>query len=182
MKEPVALLLARWPVVAALASAAMLAIAHGFQSIGGLEPCLLCLRQREVYWAALAVGVAAVAVDRVYHRVWLCRLFSAALAVIFLVGAGVAAYHAGAEWKWWPGPDACAAASGGATADAMAAALGGAKVEAPRCDEAAWVFLGLSMAGWNAVASLVLAGLSAWAALQPRYLRQLPPQRLPETA
>ena len=35
---------------------------------------------------------------------------------------------------------------------------------APACDKAAWVFLGISMAGWNALISLKLAVLSALAA------------------
>lgn len=179
MREPVALLLARWPCLAALISAAMLAVAHGFQRIGGLDPCLLCLRQREVYWAALAVAVAAVAMDRLYPRIRLRRAACGLLALIFLLGAGVAAYHAGAEWRWWPGPDACAAATGGASADAMAAALGGAPITAPRCDEAAWVFLGLSMAGWNAKISLLLAAISAWAALKRRGLDAIGPTPVP---
>ena len=38
--------------------------------------------------------------------------------------------------------------------------LGGAKIAPPACDKAAWVFLGLSMAGWNALASLGLTALS----------------------
>jgi disulfide bond formation protein DsbB len=53
----------------------------------------------------------------------------------------------------------------------MAELLGGAKIRPPACDEAPWVFLGLSMAGWNALVSLALAGLSAAAALRERSKR-----------
>jgi disulfide bond formation protein DsbB len=179
MKEPTAVLLARWPCLAAIASAAMLATAHGFQQIGGLEPCLLCLRQREAYWAALAIGVAAVALDRLHPRLWIYRAACALLAIAFLVGAGIAVYHAGAEWKLWAGPDACAAAAGPATVESMTAILQGARIEAPRCDEAAWVFLGLSMAGWNALISLALAALSAWAAVQTSAFRKVAPSPEP---
>ena len=157
----------RWSLWAAAASAVMLAVAHAFQTFGGLEPCILCLRQREIYWAALAVGLIGYAGARLAKAPpWTNRAAAALLAAVFLLGAGVAAYHAGAEWKWWPGPAACGAGSGqGASAADMTALLGGAKIAAPRCDEAAWVFLGLSMAGWNVLISLLLAGLSACAAL-----------------
>jgi disulfide bond formation protein DsbB len=77
----------------------------------------------------------------------------------------LAAFHAGVEWKWWPGPAACA---GGATAGAsdIVAMLKGGKVKTPSCDVAAWVFLCLSMAGWNALISLGLAAASAFAGLR----------------
>ena len=41
-------LLRQWPAAAFLASAAMLAIAHAFETFGGLAPCTLCLQQRDV--------------------------------------------------------------------------------------------------------------------------------------
>jgi disulfide bond formation protein DsbB len=84
----------------------------------------------------------------------------AALALIFAAGVALAVYHAGAEWKWWPGPTACSSTGGGVDAGQMADLLGGAKIKPPACDTAAWVFLGLSMAGWNALISLKLTILS----------------------
>jgi disulfide bond formation protein DsbB len=160
-------LLDRWPLAAALASAAMLATAHAFERLGGYAPCLLCLRQREVYWAALALGVAATLLTRLPAGARFRAAAGWALALLFLAGAGVAAYHAGAEWKLWPGPAACAP-SGGVDAGALDAFLKGGQVRAISCTEAPWVFLGLSMAGWNALVSLGLAGLSALAALHGR--------------
>jgi disulfide bond formation protein DsbB len=155
-----------WPLSAACAAAAMLATAHGFEHFGGLAPCTLCFYQRDVYWIALSVGLVGFALT--YARVaWLGPAADAILALVFLAGAGIAAYHAGAEWKWWPGPTTC---SGGGTvgADAMKAFLAGAKLSAPRCDEAAWRMLGLSMAGWNVLISLGLVVLSLAAALRAR--------------
>jgi disulfide bond formation protein DsbB len=152
-------LLRHWPLCALLASAAMLAIAHAFETFGGLEPCNLCLKQREIYWTALGVGVVGVALQRFSWttRSKLAVLFL--LGVIFLYGAGLAAFHAGVEWKWWPGPTTCVAGSG-VSADDMAALLGGGPIQAPACDVAAWVFLGISMAGWNALVSLGLSVIS----------------------
>lgn len=158
--------LRRWPIAAALASAAMLATAHAFERIGGFAPCTLCYRQREVYWAALALAVVGAAAVR-FWRPGLSRWVCALLAVVFLYGAGLAAYHAGVEWKWWPGPTTCTG-GGGVTAADMADLLAGKRIRGPSCDQAAWVFLGLSMAGWNALASLGLSVASLAAALRSR--------------
>ena len=160
-------ILARWRLCAFLASAAMLAAAHAFQTFGGYAPCVLCLRQREVYWVIAALAAAFMVLVRLpggqRWRAATCWV----LALGFVIGAGVAAYHAGAEWKFWPGPAACAAGGGGgvSTAD-LAELMGGAKVRAPACDEAPWIMAGLSMAGWNVVVSLALAALSVMAAVR----------------
>jgi disulfide bond formation protein DsbB len=163
-------ILDRWRLCALLACAAMLAIAHAFESFGGLAPCALCLRQREVYWVAGALALALMILVRLPGGGRLRQASGWLLALAFLIGAGVAAYHAGVEWKFWPGPTTCSGAGGasGVDAAAMSALLEGAKIRPPACDKAAWVFLGLSMAGWNALASLAFAGLSAAAALRER--------------
>jgi len=160
--------LSRWRLCALIASALMLAIAHAFERFGGLAPCLLCLRQREVYWTALALSAGFMAVVRLPGGPRLREATCWVLGMVFLVGAGIAAFHAGAEWKLWPGPAACAGATGRVTAGALAEMMGGKAIEVPRCDEAPWVFAGLSMAGWNALVSLALAGLSVAAARRER--------------
>lgn len=159
----------RWRLCAVLAAAAMLAIAHAFETFGGYAPCTLCLRQREIYWAILGGGLAFMVLVRMPGGPRWRQATCWILGLAFLAGATVAAYHAGAEWKFWPGPQACAATgTGQVTAADMQALLSGAKVRPPACDEAPWVFAGLSMAGWNAVASLSLATLSVLAALRER--------------
>lgn len=152
-----------WPWLAVLASVAMLGAAHAFERFGGLAPCLLCLRQREVYWLALGMGLALVLLER-FGRRWpslpLARWGLAALAAVFVYGGGLAGYHAGVEWHFWPGPAACAPSSGGLSARAVLEALGSAQ-KAPSCDEAPWRLAGISMAGYNALISLGLAIASA---------------------
>lgn len=165
-------LLRHWPLIAAGVSALMLAIAHGFETFGGLAPCELCLRQREVYWAAIAVALIGFVAARMLRRRWGPPLACWLLALVFLIGAGVAGYHAGVEWKWWPGPQSCTG-GGQVTAEAMANLLAGKKIAPPQCDKAAWVWLGLSMAGWNALFSLALAAISAICALRPEAARRL---------
>jgi disulfide bond formation protein DsbB len=158
-------LLRHWPLWALLASAVLLAIAHAFQTFGGLQPCTLCLQQRDVYWTAMAVAALAIIAERTPAKRALQPIFAVLLIGAFAAGAAIAARHAGAEWKWWPGPATCSGGgSGGVNAAALSALMHGAKIAAPRCDEAAWVFLGLSMAGWNCLTSLGLAGMSlaAW--------------------
>jgi disulfide bond formation protein DsbB len=159
----------RWLIWALLSAALMLATAHAFETFGGYAPCTLCLRQREAYWAAGTVALAGVVLTRLPSvRRWRW-VFDAALAVIFAYGLYLAVYHSGAEWKWWPGPTQCS--GGGAKVDLnalTALADGTAKIKPPACDQAAWRWMGLSMAGWNALISLKLIVWSVLALLNDR--------------
>ena len=88
-----------------------------------------------------------------------------AVAAGFLANAGLGVYHAGVEWKFWAGPDTCAAAQG------LSTSAGGLlesieKTRVVRCDEAPWHFLGLSFAGWNVLISLALAAGAVTAAIE----------------
>lgn len=144
-----------WLYVAAGVSAAALAAVHGLQALGW-PPCELCLLEREVFWTALALAVAgrAAAVRFPLAPGVAC----AALAVGFAVGAVLAAYHAGVEWRWWPGPEACTAAPHArvGAADIDAVFSGRRAVHIVRCDQAAFRVAGLSLAGWNALLSAAL--------------------------
>jgi disulfide bond formation protein DsbB len=151
----------RWPLLALLASAAMLATAHTFQAFG-YPPCELCLRQREVYWAVIAISLVALIAQRIAKHPNAATIFATVIGLAFVWGAIVAGFHAGVEWKFWPGPKTC---TGGGTFKPgdLSAALGGPQIVV-MCDEAAWRLLGLSMAGWNALISLGLGLLSFVAA------------------
>lgn len=147
--------------VIAVFAAATLVGAWIFQYGFGLAPCPLCLQQRWPYYATipLAALVAVAAAQKAPRK--LLAVGFALIALIMLVGAGLAGYHAGVEWQWWAGPQDCSAAgtsfSGGAASDLLRR-MGTARVV--RCDEAAWRFLGLSLAGWNVLISLSLAGVA----------------------
>jgi disulfide bond formation protein DsbB len=137
-------------LLAGLGSAGLLAGALAFQYIGGLPPCALCIWQRWPHLAAVVIAAAALALPG--------RLLPAAGAAAALATAGIGAYHSGVEWGWWPGPSTCQAGSvEGLTAQELLDQIMAAPVV--RCDEIAWSLAGLSMAGWNAVASLGLAAL-----------------------
>ena len=169
MMKLIRAVLSQWLLWALFASALMLAIAHAFETFGGLAPCTLCLKQREVYWVAGTVALVGAVVVRLSGFARWRWVFDTALAAVFAASLFYAIYHAGAEWKFWPGPTTCS--GGGAKVDLSmlaAVAKGAVRVKPPACDQAAWVFLGLSMAGWNALISLKLLVLSAWAALNDR--------------
>lgn len=159
-------ILGRWLAFALAASVLMLAAAHAFETFAGLEPCHLCLQQRDAYWAAIGVALLGLVAGRFMPAVrgpW----FEILLALVFLAGAAVAVQQAGAEWKWWSAPEGCSGATTVTAADILRG-LSGKAGRAPRCDEAAGRFLGLSMAGWNALASAGLGLFSAAAALRRR--------------
>lgn len=148
-----------WLLLAALASAALLGGAHAFETFGRYEPCELCYRQRDVHW--LALGVAAISFGVSFVRPGVARIACLVLGLVFLGSAGLAGYHAGIEWKWWPGPATCTGSHfKGVSAADMAALLSGLGHHVVACDDAAWRLFGISMAGYNAVISAGLAALS----------------------
>ncbi len=136
--------------------------ALGFQYIGGYVPCMLCLIERYAYYAAIPVlFVALVLTEGGYSRLASVLFFLVALA--FLANAGLSVYHAGAEWKFWPGPATC---GGGESLTTSAGNLLSdiQHIKVIKCDEAALRFLGISFAGWNVVASALVMAVSFGAA------------------
>lgn len=159
----------------ALAGAVTLAIAWAFQILGGYLPCPLCLQQRVPYYIAVPfAGLLAVAAPRIGPGV--VRLGLAVIGAIFVWGTYLAAFHAGAEWGWWPGPADCAIDLGAVTdASGLLGQLQG--FQPVRCDEAPWRMLGLSFAGWNLVISAGLATAASVAVLsssdQPKRMSRI---------
>ena len=147
-------------VSAVVFGAALLTVltAHAFEHIGGYAPCPLCLQQRYAYYFGVPAAVIAFLAAR-SESFGFARLVLLLIAIGFLLNMGLGIYHAGAEWKFWPGPDTCA---GGFELEWGEEGI----VNTPviRCDEAPWHFLGLSFAGWNAVASAGLAAIALWGA------------------
>ena len=151
---------------AAAASATLLAGAHLFERVGGFIPCILCLDQREAHWTALAVAAVGILFARVFNSRLGAAAAVGAVALVYAVSTGLSFYHTGVEYKFWPGPAICAGgggAEGPVSLDALAAALDG-PTDAPACDDAPWSFLGVSMAGYNMLASAGLFALTAFAA------------------
>lgn len=133
-----------------------------FQYVMDLPPCPLCLEQRVAFYvsvplaALLCLGAAHGAARKVLVLGFL------AIAAVMLWNTGLAVYHAGIEWKFWPGPQDCTGRINFSSPGDVLKQLQNTSLV--RCDQAAWRFLGLSLAGWNVPLSLGLAGVALWGA------------------
>lgn len=141
-------------LAAAGGSLSLLIAALGFQAIG-YAPCELCILQRWPHVVAVLIGAAIFITG--FRPLWALLGMIAAAVVV-----GLASYHTGVELGWWAGPTACTGGIGDIAGMSPADLVNRIR-SAPtvRCDQPAWMFLGLSMAAWNAILSAVL--LLIWA-------------------
>lgn len=155
-------------IVGGLASALLLAGAHVFQALG-YAPCPLCLDQRSVHWLALGVALVGLAAQTIFRARIAAAATVGAAAMVYAVSAGLSGYHAGVEWKFWPGPKSCSAMAESATlpttVEDLAADLAAKKIRGAGCADAQWRLLGVSMAGYNFLISSGLFALTLGAAL-----------------
>ncbi|MDP9413997.1 MAG: disulfide bond formation protein B [Pseudomonadota bacterium] len=145
--------------LALVVPAALLAGALGSQYLGGLHPCEMCHWQRWGHYAALAFAALAFPLRRLPD---LGRSFVWLAALGILSSGFVGAYHAGVEAKVFEGFTQCTTAAGGG-GDLLKDILSAPLV---RCDEVQFQFLGLSMAGWNALISTASAMVILWLSLR----------------
>ncbi|MGE0179188.1 MAG: disulfide bond formation protein B [Sphingomonas sp.] len=146
--------------LALLVPAALLAGAYGSQHLGGLAPCEMCYWQRYAHWAALAFAAIALVggslPDRGRSFVWLAGL---AILTSGLIGF----YHAGVELDYFEGFTQCTAMIAGGSSEDVFNQIMAAPIV--RCDQVQWSFLGISMAGWNAILSGIGALTVLWLSL-----------------
>lgn len=144
--------LGQW--LAILVPGALLAGALGSQHLGGLHPCEMCYWQRYPHWAALALGGLSFFVPRQ------ARLLTMLAALGLAVSGAIGVFHAGVEAGWWEGLTSCSTTAAGASTDELLKSI--LATPLVRCDQVQWSFLGLSLAGWNALISLSTAGAILW--------------------
>ena len=145
-------------LAAAGGSLALMLGAFGFQYIGGLPPCAMCIWQRYPHVVAIVIGLIALRFDTAV----LAWLGAAAASTTAAIGG----YHTGVERGWWEGPTTCSSQPiGGLSTDQLLDQIMSAPLV--RCDDVAWSLMGLSMASWNMIASLVLAAIWIAAARRP---------------
>ncbi|QRM53398.1 disulfide bond formation protein B [Sinorhizobium sp. BG8] len=144
----------------ALGMAGTVGGALGFQHIGGYIPCALCLLQRDPYYYGIPVAVLAAASAFFGGPAWLTRSLLVIVGVMMLVGAGLGVYHSGVEWHFWEGPATCSTSAPGIARDAGSLLSELSTTKPPSCSDASFRFLGLSFAGWNVIASLILAAIA----------------------
>jgi disulfide bond formation protein DsbB len=130
-----------------------------FQYVLKLAPCPLCLEERLPYYVVIPFSLllAATAMVRA-PRPLVIAGFVAVIAVM-IGSAALGAYHAGVEWRWWPGPTECSGPMSDFTTKPLLDQL--RTLHIVRCDEAAWRLVGLSLAGYNVLISLARAGIAA---------------------
>jgi disulfide bond formation protein DsbB len=132
------------------------------QYVQGYQPCELCLRERWPWYAI--IGVAAIGL------LLPSRALLVLIGLILLAGAGLGLHHVGVEQHWWPGPSACTGGvSHARTIEELKAFLHGQQMV--QCDAPTWTLLGLSMATYNFIVSLVLGALALSAAMRFRHAR-----------
>ena len=159
--------LVRFPAAVLAASIAVLGAALLSQYWGGLAPCELCLLQRWAWAAAIAISLISIISGSRPALPWVALLLS----VVFAISCGLAFYHVGVEKHWFAGPEACTGAATAAdTVEALRARI--LRQMPVRCDEPAWSLWGISMAGWNLLASVMMAGGCLTAFVQFRRPRQ----------
>src|SRR6476659_7877145 len=123
--------------------------AVGSQYIGGLYPCEMCWWQRYAHMVAFALALVAFSAPSAAPR---ARTFTLLAALAIAVSGAIGVYHAGVEAKIFEGFTQCTAL----TSSSNPADLLKAITHAPlvRCDEVQFRFLGITLAGWNAILSL----------------------------
>ncbi|WP_283196040.1 disulfide bond formation protein B [Rhizobium sp. AN80A] len=149
-----------YSVLLAVGMAAVIGSALGFQYIGGYIPCELCLLQRQPYYYGIPLVLIGALTAAFGLPNWIGRTLLLAGGLLMVVGAGMGVYHAGVEWGFWAGPTACSTSAGSMTKNASDLLTELNTIKGPSCTEAALRVLGLSMAGWNVVASLILAAFA----------------------
>jgi disulfide bond formation protein DsbB len=142
-------------------SAATLAGAWYFQLVVGLPPCPLGLEERIAYHIVIPLSLLMAIAALVRAPPKLLMVGFAVIIVAMACNVALGAYHAGVEWHWWAGPTDCTGPltdlrAGGSLLNQLQS------IHIVRCDEAAWRFLGISLAGYNALISLLLAAVAAY--------------------
>jgi disulfide bond formation protein DsbB len=130
----------------------------GFQYIGRIPPCELCLWQRWPHVGAVVVGYGGpllISIGLLERGA--ARSVAGLAALLIAVSGAIGVYHAGVEWHWWQGPQSC-------TGPAFHLTGGPLDLNAPvvMCDMAAWRLFGISLAGYNAIVSFLVAGIGAF--------------------
>lgn len=153
-------------LLAAAGMAVTVGTALGFQHIGGYIPCKLCLEQRIPYYIAIPVMLLAALASAMKAPAFVSRGLLLAGAALMVWSIYLGGFHSGVEWGWWAGPTDCGVVSGPQFGSGNGILDQLDSIIPPSCDEAAGRFLGLSFAGWNVVASIVLLAVALKGALR----------------
>ena len=149
-----------------LGMCAVILSALAFEHIGGYQPCKLCLEQREPWYLGIPAIVIACLSLIFKGPVCLTRGMMAIGGIIMLYSFVLGVNHSGVEWGFWEGPGDCGAVDGGLATTTTDFLKQLEQTVPPSCTDAALRVMGLSFAGWNAIASLILAVIAGRYAFQ----------------
>jgi disulfide bond formation protein DsbB len=140
---------------------ATLAGAWYFQLVVGLPPCPLCLEERIAYHVIIPLSLLMAIAAACRAPATLLKVGFIAIVIAAACNAVLGTYHAGVEWHWWAGPADCTGPltnlnTGGSLLNQLQS------IHVVQCDVAAWRFLGISLAGYNVLISLLLAAIAVF--------------------
>jgi len=149
------------PLAIVAACLVILGVAYASEIWGGLKPCVLCMYQRYAFMAAAGFGVLGLVLG---GRSGPRRALVGLAGLAFLTGAGIALFHVGVEQLWWRGTAECHAQALDLSQSVEDLRKQMLQTDFVACDQVAWSLFGISMAGYNVIASLALGLASLWAA------------------
>ncbi|MGI9449475.1 MAG: disulfide bond formation protein B [Geminicoccaceae bacterium] len=141
----------------AFIAADILLIVFAIEYIADAAPCRMCIWQRWPFAALIVLGLVG--------AFWKPKIALPLVVPLMLLSAGLAGYHVGVEQGWIALPAGCAAGGNATSVEELKALLANAP---PSCDQVAFKLLGLSLAAWNLVTSLVLAGFALFVAMRSK--------------
>ena len=128
-------------------SSFMLISAFYLEYFHGALPCDLCITQRWFHGAIIAYSFIIILIIKkilIYKKPLILGG-----AIIWLSSFSAGLYHFGIEMNFWTGPDGCSS-NIDFSKDTLTYLLNKSPI---KCDEIMFEIFGLSLAGWNALAS-----------------------------
>ena len=133
-----------------LISSLMLISAFYLEYFHGALPCDLCITQRWFHGAIIAYSVIIIVIFK--KTLISKKLLILGGAILWLSSSLAGLYHFGIEMNFWTGPDGCSS-NIDFSKDTLTYLLNKSPI---KCNEVMFEIFGLSLAGWNSVASLFI--------------------------
>ena len=150
-------------LIALLLPLALLAGAFGSQYLGGLYPCEMCWWQRYAHMAAALIAALAFTAPAGSPRARALTLLAAARDRRVGRDRRLSCRASSSRSSRASPPAPRPSKAGTSTEDLLRQIVAAPLV---RCDQVQWSFLGISMAGWNAILSLGGAAVIAFLTLR----------------
>ena len=139
-----------------LISSLMLISAFYLEYFHGALPCDLCITQRWFHGAIIAYSLIIILI--LNKNLISKKILILGVAILWLSSSLAGLYHFGIEMNFWTGPDECSS-NIDFSKDTLTYLLNKSPI---KCDEIMFEVFGLSLAGWNALASFVMFLLTSF--------------------